>query len=371
MEDTKKLIEKYKQELMELSRCAKRENPAPARPPQIIGYIDNVDEETFHEATTNEPPMTESPTDNPDKCGDTPKAAVLPRLSAPEPRVESNPEFPYHHEPEAPPPDYTNQERISETPPRSSEQLPSFPTEPIPAPMPETAPTPSMQPRPAPMPEAAPSPSLQPQPTPEPPAPLMPQSTLSPSILPAPEAATTRQEEEYEPPFGNPQMAQNEPNSAQYPNLEQNGSQSQPRVFPQPQYSSFEDFQAKNTGRGTIIFRVTTAREALPVENAKCVITKKFGGIIREIDTLYTNISGNTAPRTLPAPPRSLSQEFDNLVQPFALYDAVITRDGFVDVVLTDIPVFDGVQSVQGVSMLPSVSDRTVENITEVKPNAE
>lgn len=327
MDDTKKLIEKYKQELMELSRSAKRGETAPPRAPQIIGYIDDVDEETFSRATASELPNAKC-----EECRETPEPLVPPELSAPEPRIESEPEFPYHHEPETPPPDYSEQ----------LEQRAGTLSEPVPTPMPAPAP--------APMPAPTPSPS--PMPTPSP--------------MPAPKSG-----EEYEPPYSNPQMAENEPNSAQSPDLEQNGSQSQPRVFPQPQYSSFEDFKAKNSGVGSIIFRVTTAREALPVANAKCVVTKKFGGLVHEIETLYTNQSGNTVPLSLPAPPKSLSQQYDNLVQPFALYDAVVTREGYVDVVLTDIPVFDGIQSVQGVSMLPAVSDRTIESIQEVNSNAE
>lgn len=322
MDDTKKLIEKYKQELMELSRNAKRGETAPPRAPQIIGYIDDVDEETFTRAAAGELPNAKC-----DECKETPEPLVPPELSVPEPRIESEPEFPYHHEPEMLPPDY-------------NEQRNGIMSEPIPAPMSEPAPAPTP----------------------------LPASTSTPS--PAPTSAP-KSAEEYEPPYSNPQMGENEPNSAQSPELEQNGSQSQPRVFSQPEYSSFEDFKSKNSGVGSIIFRVTTAREALPVANAKCVVTKKFGGLVYEIETLYTNQSGNTVPLTLPAPPKSLSQQYDNLVQPFALYDAVVTREGYVDVVLTDIPVFDGIQSVQGVSMLPAVSDRTIENIQEVNSNAE
>lgn len=319
MEDTKKLIEKYKRELMELSKTRNQEPTA--REPQIIGYIENNPEGIFGNAVqdpTNTPaePITQdernsaAEPDIPENQGFIPKyedlneappQADIP-LSAPEPRTETVPQFPYHHKPEAPPPDYSK---------------------------PQTD--------------------------------FQPQSPDTPNV-PSPE--------EYEPPYANPEMAQNEPNSARFPNLEQNGSQSQPPNFPQPQYSSFEDFQTKNPGQGTIIFRISTAQDSLPIKNAKCVLTKKINGIIHEIDVLFTDESGKTEPRILPAPPRSLSQEYDNKIQPFALYDATVTRDGFVDVVLTDIPVFDKVQSVQRVSMLPSGSDDEVEIITEVNRNA-
>ncbi len=346
MEDTKKLIEKYKRELMELSRTVKREETAPARAPQIIGYVDNVDEKTFNEAAMS------AASEKRDTCGDKQQSSLPDErsLSAPEPRVESEPELPYHHEPEVPPPDYSDQEYV----------------EPVPMPTPE--PRAESVPIPAPEPRAESVPMPTPEPSMSSPEPTVPPESASPQTETADESAAPI--EKYEPPYSDPQMATNEEGSARYPDLEHNGSQSQPINFPEPQYTGFEDFQAKNSGRGTMVFRITTAREALPVEGAKCVLTKKFGGIIYEIDTLYTDRSGQTAPRTLPAPPKSLSQQYDNLIQPFALYDATVTRDGYVDVVLTDIPVFDGVQSVQRVSMLPSVSNNLMEDISEVNDNA-
>lgn len=375
MEDTKKLIEKYKRELMELSRSVQRDEPTPARQPQIIGYVDNVDEKTFNEAAMG------TISQQRDTCGDKlqqqqqQQPVTETALSAPEPRVETDPELPYHHEPETPPPDYSNPPTAAEIDAVEAERIAERTSTPMPVREPSSGSVPIPTPAPSdqsvqmpvrepsngsiPMPTPAPSPS-----EPETPPETVPDRTEQPDSGSSPE-------QKYEPPYNDPQMAQNEENSARYPDLEQNGSQSKPIDFPEQQYTSFEDFQSKNSGRGTMVFRITTAREALPVEGAKCVLTKKFGGIIYEIDALITDRSGQTIPRTLPAPPRSLSQQFDNLVQPFALYDATVTRDGYVDVVLTDIPVFDGVQSVQRVSMLLSASENMLEDISEVNNNAD
>ncbi len=366
MEDTKKLIEKYKRELMELSRTVKREetpSPAPARAPQIIGYVDNMDEDKFNEiAQSRSQPQKEG-------CADTQLPPETRDLPSAEPRVESEPELPYHHEPETPPPDYSNPptaaqiNAVDEERKREEAQIDAQA-----APMPDT--------QSIPMPTPSPETESVPMPTPTPDVPSVPMPGTEPEIInevpenqPA-ESDPSQQAEEYEPPYADPNMAQNVPGAEPTDEQQARGSQSQPTQFPEPQYTSFEDFQAKNTGRGTMVFRITTAREALPVEGAKCVITKKFGGVVAEIDTLFTDRSGQTSPRTLPAPPKSLSQQYDNLIQPFSLYDATVTREGYVDVVLTDIPVFDGVQSVQRVSMLPALSDSMFENIPEVNPNA-
>ncbi len=376
MEDTKKLIEKYKRELMELSRTVKREeSPAPARAPRIIGYVDNMDEDKFNELSRSQPQK--------EGCGDTqspPEERVFPPA---EPRVESEPELPYHHEPETPPPDYTNpptaaQINAVDEEHMREEALAGSQAVPMPAPIPDTQsipmPTPSPETQSVPMPTPSPDPQTDPMPSPD--VPSVPMPGAEPEIIDElpenrfSEDDSSQQAEEYEPPYADPNMAQNVPGAEPTDDQQARGSQSQPTQFPEPQYSSLEDFQAKNSGRGTMIFRITTAREALPVEGAKCVITKKFGGVVAEIDTLFTDRSGQTPPRTLPAPPKSLSQQYDNLIQPFSLYDATVTRDGYVDVVLTDIPVFDGVQSVQRVSMLPALDGGMFENIPEVNPNA-
>lgn len=142
------------------------------------------------------------------------------------------------------------------------------------------------------------------------------------------------------------------------------GSGAEPIDYPEPVYDSYEDFVRRNIGRGTMLFRVYTAREALPIMGAKCVISKKIGGETRELCSLITDSSGQTRAETLPAPSKELSQSFENSVQPFSLYDATVTKDGYADVELRDIPVFDGVQSIQRVAMVPSGD---TERITEVE----
>lgn len=130
------------------------------------------------------------------------------------------------------------------------------------------------------------------------------------------------------------------------------GSRSEPANFPRSVFKNYEDYQKQNTGKGTIIFRVYTGRQAVPLENAECVIYTRINGSKYEIARLLTNSSGQTPVQELPAPDKDLSQHSDNTIQAFALYDATVTKKGFSQVVLEDIPVFDTVQSVQRVFMI-------------------
>lgn len=147
------------------------------------------------------------------------------------------------------------------------------------------------------------------------------------------------------------------------------GSRGTPIEYPEPEYESYEQFTERNIGRGTITFRVYTAREALPIKGARCVLSKQIAGSRHEIIEMLTDESGQTPPQTLPAPSKELSQHVENNIQPFALYDATVKMDGYANVILKDIPVFDGVQSIQRVAMVPDADDGESEIITEV-PNA-
>lgn len=147
------------------------------------------------------------------------------------------------------------------------------------------------------------------------------------------------------------------------------GSQTEPGNYPEPVYADFAEFERKNTGRGTMSFRVYTAREALPVIEAKIIVTKQIGGEMHTFSVLTTDMSGQTAPITLPAPEKNLSLDSGNKIQPFALYDAVVSKTGYATIRYTGIPVFDGVNSVQRAAMVPT-EEKMTEIITEVSENA-
>ncbi len=323
MDDTKKLIEKYKRELMELSRS----NPSSANmqktdnPPQIIGYADSPEAEEKLDRVLKEMvvvPREESDTDS--SADDTPVKnsddfTGKDEITNMDDSVFSGP-FPESDAPEEMIPDTDNSEEIR-------------PEIPIPQTTPQARP-----------------------------------ETL-PQVLP-----DVRQEAEPD----SEMLQLNETD-------ERNGSKTEPVEYPETVYTGIGDFEEKNIGRGTIVFRTFAARQAFPVSGVKIVLSKNFGNERYEIATLITDPDGATRPITLPAPSKELSQIAENEVRPFALYDATVTKEGFAKVSLYDIPVFDGVESVQKVSMIPiavqnngennaSATENITEEITEV-PNAD
>ena len=145
--------------------------------------------------------------------------------------------------------------------------------------------------------------------------------------------------------------------------------------FPVSEYSTVSEFEARNNCVGTLQFWVFTASEALPIENAKIVVTSRINGRNHEMYSAITDSSGETGAQTLPAPSKNLSQSSENNVQPFALYDASVEKEGYAKVILRDIPIFDGVQSIQRVAMIPEVeftaANSPDEEVTEVQQNAD
>ena len=135
--------------------------------------------------------------------------------------------------------------------------------------------------------------------------------------------------------------------------LEQNGDEF---VIPTEQeYSSLQEYTDVNNRRGMLQFRAYTARGALPVMGARIIVSKYIGGKKHVFYSLTTNDSGLTQVSSLPAPPKELSETPDSPIQPYALYDAEITAPGYNEVVIRDLPVFEGVLSVQRVPLVPEL----------------
>lgn len=141
-----------------------------------------------------------------------------------------------------------------------------------------------------------------------------------------------------------------------------------PKFPGEKQYDRLEDFLAVNTRQGTLRFRTYTARNALPVPNARVVVFKIIGGKPHTFYELVTDQSGQTEEVPLPAPSSELSQKPDSGVQPYSLYDADITASGYAPVNIRNLPVFEGILSVQRTALVPSVESEG-ETITENEPN--
>ena len=129
-------------------------------------------------------------------------------------------------------------------------------------------------------------------------------------------------------------------------------------------------FLSQNPAFGTLIFQVTGGQGAFPVPNATILLTKQLNDQQSLSFTVVTDESGKTAPVSLPAPSRELSQRPGNGIV-FATYQAKISAPNYVTTEIRDLPVFDGITTIQPVSLSPDFGQRAreVEEIEDKEPD--
>lgn len=340
MDDMKKLIEKYKQELVEYSRAADRQQPQgfPAMPEML--EESESDGFSYYPETAEESEEIPAPAPAPETVPEPETAPEPAPAEERHPQVigyvgEGNEDILAKYDElfrDMADPKYEEVPSFSETRTEITEN--SSPKENVPETKPVSGVTDNTTNEPLPnTPQATEGSPEQAERLTE-----QPVSGTSPD-----EQLTGRAFEDTTPPQNNP---------ADIKPLENEGTPF--KGFEEPEYATYEDFLAKNQSRGTMQFRIYTARGALPVEGAVCRIMKKFGGEQKTLFTLMTDRSGKTPAVALPAPSAAFSQNAQNTIQPFSLYDADITAEGFATVKLVNIPVFDGILSLQRTAMVPT-----------------
>ena len=104
---------------------------------------------------------------------------------------------------------------------------------------------------------------------------------------------------------------------------------------------------------GYIKVFASTAQQAVPLPG--CKVTVSSGETqVDFYSELETDISGNTPVISVPAPSRELSQTPGGNVRPYYRYNIDVEFPGYEEVNVTEVPVFEGILSIQPVSMTPA-----------------
>ena len=131
-----------------------------------------------------------------------------------------------------------------------------------------------------------------------------------------------------------------------------NGQNFQPPAAAKGEY---EQFQQENPDSGVIKTQVFTARRTYPVENAQVNLYKVFPDGVYLIDSQFTDRSGQVKLVTVPALERSLS-ETPGDPAPYVSYRITVSHPDFMDAVIEQVPVFEGVTSLQAVDLIPAAA---------------
>ena len=111
-------------------------------------------------------------------------------------------------------------------------------------------------------------------------------------------------------------------------------------------------FLAQNPAFGTLLFQVTGGQGAFPIPSATITLSKALDDRLSLSAVILTDESGKTAPLSLPAPSRELSQSPGNGLA-YAVYQAEVTAPGYLPTKIRDLPVFDGITTIQPVRLSP------------------
>ncbi len=114
-------------------------------------------------------------------------------------------------------------------------------------------------------------------------------------------------------------------------------------------YKQLED--GKNVGY--LVVEVTSANSAIPVKNATVIVTMRDGNGNNLINMLVTGINGATETIPLKSVPESLSESPQTRTAPYVTYQVNVYADGYYSVTEVDVPIFSTIKSIQPISLIP------------------
>ena len=103
---------------------------------------------------------------------------------------------------------------------------------------------------------------------------------------------------------------------------------------------------------GKLIGVATQIRGLYFVPNTKVTVFTGSPDNMQIIDTDFTNENGRTKEFILPTPAKALSEDQNNTIQPYSLYNMMFEADGYLTNIHLNIPVFEGVTSRQTSNLL-------------------
>ena len=110
--------------------------------------------------------------------------------------------------------------------------------------------------------------------------------------------------------------------------------------------------EQSNTSVGYLTVRVSTARGAIPLENASVTIRGSTQESSSVIYSLLTDSDGKTPKVTLPTPDISESSTPESK-KPYATYSIDVFKDGYIPVSFNEVPIFPSILSIQSAILVP------------------
>ena len=111
------------------------------------------------------------------------------------------------------------------------------------------------------------------------------------------------------------------------------------------------EFMERNPKTGYLKIQVSALQGAIPIADADIKIYLDIGGVRHLLVTDQSNRSGLTGSIPLPAPDKRLTLDPSSL-KPYSSYILVLEHPDFARAEINEVPIFDGITSVQQVNMV-------------------
>ena len=133
-------------------------------------------------------------------------------------------------------------------------------------------------------------------------------------------------------------------------------------------YKNYDEFISKNTKSGKLRVQTYASTQVFPIQNARVIVEKDFddGTYIFKED--YTDIDGVADNIILPAKSKSLSLSPDMPI-PYSTYTIKVTHPQFSPITFKNVPIFESIESMQPVAMLPLNTPQPLDEIYEEEPD--
>lgn len=116
--------------------------------------------------------------------------------------------------------------------------------------------------------------------------------------------------------------------------------------------TSYYEFLEENPKSGSLRIKAYAAQRSIPISGAQVIISKEFSDGARELFRGITDANGILDNIILPAPDKSIS-EHPTAALPYADYDIFVSHPNYKTEIFSNVPIFDGIKSIQPVRFVP------------------
>lgn len=132
--------------------------------------------------------------------------------------------------------------------------------------------------------------------------------------------------------------------------------------------STYNNFINENSKYGKLRVQTYASTQVFPIQNAKVSVEKEFDDGKHVFAEEYTDIDGVAENISLPTKSKELSLTPDSPI-PYSTYTIKVTHPQFEAITFYNVPIFEGIESLQPVAMLPLNSTNKGQNIYEEEPD--